>query len=578
MELSSDLMEVLILFMSSFLQTSAVTHSLQYIYTAVTPGINFPEFTIVGQVDGQQFNYYDSKIRSMIPKTEWILKNDAEDPEYWNRNTQIAHGSQEVFKVNVGTLMGRFNQTKGVHTLQLMYGCELDDDGTTRGYTQYGYDGEDFIVFDLKTLTWIAPTPQALITKNKWDFNPGHNNNWRNYLENTCNEWLKKYVSYGKELLERKVRPEVSVFQKHSPSPEVVCHATGFFPKAVMITWQKDGEDLYEDVELSETLPNQDGSFQKRSILKVPAEELQKHTYTCVVQHSSLEKELVREVPKGTHSLQYIYTAVTPGINFPEFTIVGQVDGQQFNYYDSKIRSMIPKTEWIEKLVGENYWSSETQISQGTEETFKVNVGVLMQRFNQTKGVHTAQLMYGCELDDDGTTRGYTQYGYNGEDFISFDLKTLTWIAPTPQALITKNKWDPNTGFIKGMENYLKNICIKWLKKYLSYGKETLERKVRPKVSLFQKHSPSSEVVCHATSFFPKTVMITWQKDGEDVHEDVELRETLPNQDGSFQKRSILKVPAEELQKHNYTCVVQHSSLEKELVREVPKGPNKLAL
>ncbi|GAA6090326.1 BOLA class I histocompatibility antigen, alpha chain BL3-7-like isoform X2, partial [Tachysurus ichikawai] len=68
-----------------------------------------------------------------------------------------------------------------------------------------------------------------------------------------------------------------SVFHKHSPSPEVVCHATGFFPKAVMISWRKDGEDVHEDVELRETLPNQDGSFQKRSILKVPAEELQKH-------------------------------------------------------------------------------------------------------------------------------------------------------------------------------------------------------------------------------------------------------------------------------------------------------------
>ncbi|KAF7687780.1 hypothetical protein HF521_015008 [Silurus meridionalis] len=60
-----------------------------------------------------------------------------------------------------------------------------------------------------------------------------------------------------------------------------------------MIFWKKDGEDVYEDVELRETLPNQDGSFQKRSILKVSAEELQKHTYTCVIEHSSLEKDLV---------------------------------------------------------------------------------------------------------------------------------------------------------------------------------------------------------------------------------------------------------------------------------------------
>ncbi|KAF7687721.1 hypothetical protein HF521_014949 [Silurus meridionalis] len=65
-----------------------------------------------------------------------------------------------------------------------------------------------------------------------------------------------------------------------------------------MIFWKKDGEDVYEDVELRETLPNQDGSFQKRSILKVSAEKLQKHTYTCVIEHSSLEKEMVLKIPK----------------------------------------------------------------------------------------------------------------------------------------------------------------------------------------------------------------------------------------------------------------------------------------
>ncbi|KAI5608451.1 major histocompatibility complex class I UEA precursor, partial [Silurus asotus] len=84
------------------------------------------------------------------------------------------------------------------------------------------------------------------------------------------------------------------------------------------------------------------------------------------------------------HSLQYVATAVTPGINFPEFTVVGQVDGQQFVYYDSNIRKTIPKTQWIQNNEGEDYWNSETQNMQGDQETFKVNVVTAMQRFNQT--------------------------------------------------------------------------------------------------------------------------------------------------------------------------------------------------
>uniref|UniRef100_A0A3B1IJF4 Ig-like domain-containing protein n=1 Tax=Astyanax mexicanus TaxID=7994 RepID=A0A3B1IJF4_ASTMX len=275
--------DVLLLLYITFYFT---THSLQYFYTAVTPGINFPEFTVVGQVDGGQFMYYDSKEKNTVAKTDWIQKVDDEDPGYWDRDTQISQGHQETFKVGVQTLMQRFNQTKGIHTFQYMYGCELDDDSTKRGYNQYGYDGEDFLVMDLNAGTYV-----------KWD-RTGDASYSKNYLETTCIEWLQKYVGYGKSVLERKVRPEVSVFQKDSSSP-VVCHATGFFPKAVMISWQKNGEDLNEAVELRETLPNQDGSFQKRSILTLTPEELKNNKYTCVVHHSSLEKELVIKFEPG---------------------------------------------------------------------------------------------------------------------------------------------------------------------------------------------------------------------------------------------------------------------------------------
>ncbi|XP_053337295.1 BOLA class I histocompatibility antigen, alpha chain BL3-6-like [Clarias gariepinus] len=289
---------------------------------------------------------------------------------------------------------------------------------------------------------------------------------------------------------------------------------------------------------------------------------------TCVVHLSSSD----------THSLQYLYTAVTPGLtHFPEFVALGLLDGEQFMSYRSSNRFLIIN-DWIKKIKSEKYWQSETQDMQGNQHTFNKTLKTVMKEFNHSEGDHTLQRMFGCECDDDDvTTRGYDQYGYDGEDFISLNLTTGTWTAVKPQAVTIKHTWE-SKGSNKHWKNFLERNCIHQLKKYTSYSRDTLDRKVVPEVSVFQKHLSSPEVVCHATGFFPKPLNITWQKDGEDVHEDVELRETLPNQDGSFQKRIILKVPAEELQKHTYTCVVQHSSLEKELVREVPKGPNKLEL
>ncbi|CAB1351117.1 unnamed protein product [Coregonus sp. 'balchen'] len=175
--------------------------------------------------------------------------------------------------------------------------------------------------------------------------------------------------------------------------------------------------------------------------------------------------------------------------------------------------------------------------------------------------------MYGCEWDDEsGVTEGFMQFGYDGEDFVAFDQKTKTWIAPTPQAVITKHKWDRNMGFNEQQKHYLTQECIEWLKKYLDYGKSTLQRTVHPLVSLLQK-TPSSPVTCHATGFYPSGVMVFWQKDGQDQHEDVENGETLHNDDGTFQKSVPLTVTPEEWKNNKYQCVVQVTGIKEDFIK-----------
>nr|QHB49876.1 MHC class I antigen [Ctenopharyngodon idella] len=258
----------------------------------------------------------------------------------------------------------------------------------------------------------------------------------------------------------------------------------------------------------------------------------------------------------GTHSLKYVYTGVSRGIDFPEFTAVGMVDDGQFMYFDSNSMKAVPKTEWIRQNEGADYWDRQTQVLIGSHQTFKDSIQIAMERFNQSKGVHTWQKMYGCELNDDGTTQGFYQYAYDGADFVSLDKNTLTWTAANPQAVITKHKWEA-TAVAEQNKVYLENTCIEWLKKYVAYGKDTLERKVSPQVSLLQK-DPSSPVTCHATGFYPSGVTITWQKNGQDHDEDVDLGELLPNEDGSFQRMSTLNVGPDEWKNNRFSCVVEH--------------------
>ncbi|RXN17921.1 MHC class I alpha chain [Labeo rohita] len=258
--------------------------------------------------------------------------------------------------------------------------------------------------------------------------------------------------------------------------------------------------------------------------------------------------------------MKYITTAVYNIDSIPEYTSVGMVDDIPFVYFDSNIKRMIPKTEWIKQNEGADYWDRESQKESGGVPVLKTNIQTGMQRFNQTAGVHTAQRTYGCHWDDQtGETNAFHQESYDGEDFVSLDWKELRFISPVQQGIPTVQKWNNDKSLLDNHKNYLSTVCIDWLKKYVQYGKSSLEKTVSPRVSLLQK-DPSSPVACHATGFYPSGVTINWQKNGQDHDEDVDLGGIVPNEDGTFQVKSTLNVKPEEWKKNKYECVVEHKS------------------
>ncbi|XP_061003223.1 BOLA class I histocompatibility antigen, alpha chain BL3-7 isoform X5 [Dama dama] len=274
-------------------ETRAGPNSMRYFDTAVSrPGLGEPRFISVGYVDDTQFVRFDSDAPDPReePRARWV---EQEGPEYWDQNTRIAKDTAQSFRVNLKTALRYYNQSEaGSHTLQRMYGCDVGPDGRLlRGFSQYAYDGRDYLALNEDLRSWTAADSAAQITKRKWEA-AGEAERLRNYLEGTCVEWLLRHLQNGKDTLLRADPPKAHVTHHPISDREVTlrCWAMGFYPEEISLTWQRSGEDQTQDMELVETRPSGDGAFQKWVALVVPSGEEQR--YTCRVQHEGLQEPL----------------------------------------------------------------------------------------------------------------------------------------------------------------------------------------------------------------------------------------------------------------------------------------------
>ncbi|KAG5847783.1 hypothetical protein ANANG_G00129880 [Anguilla anguilla] len=80
-------------------------------------------------------------------------------------------------------------------------------------------------------------------------------------------------------------------------------------------------------------------------------------------------------------------------------------------------------------------------------------------------GAAVLQGRFGCEIErnpDSGVslTRTFAQYGWNGEDFLSFNLSRLQWEASAGSAVPITRKWNRDQDITMETKKYMEDICV----------------------------------------------------------------------------------------------------------------------
>ncbi|XP_036032261.1 class I histocompatibility antigen, Gogo-B*0101 alpha chain-like [Onychomys torridus] len=268
--------------------------------------------------------------------------------------------------------------------------------------------------------------------------------------------------------------------------------------------------------------------------------------------------------PKGLHTLRYLQTLLTgPDLLEPQFICAVYFNDIHIERFNS--REEPPRMEhcapWVDQQKPE-YWKKVTDTMLSMMEVYTSLMNKMLRIYQLTQaGNHTIQILMACHVLPGGKfSHGQYELLFNGHDHIVINEDLKTWTTVGKAAEKVKEEWETSS-LAKYLKSYLRYGGVKLILRQMVYGKETLLRTDTPKIHVNRRVRADGKITlrCWALDFYPADITLTWQRDRSNQSLNMEVIETRPSGDGTFQKWAAVVVPSGEEQR--YTCHVDHEGL-----------------
>ncbi|XP_072502852.1 HLA class I histocompatibility antigen, alpha chain F-like [Notamacropus eugenii] len=268
-------------------------HRHEYQFTAVGK-TSLLDYMVLHVIDDVHVYSYDKQNKQFVVKESWM--SQALGKDFIKHEIKMITENEIYLQFALKLLSQNDTKSHKNHTIQILAVCELDKDVEVTNQIHIATDGEDFLEVDDQVGHWVFKRPVAeqiksLVESRFWtDLRKQH---MKQYCVNMMRTLLQDTS------IKRNVPPEATMSRRDplNGNATLSCVATGFYPRAILLRWEKNGQlGVWGQERTSGILPNADATFYLQVTLQLPLGDTETN-YTCVVEHSALKMRVIYSVP-----------------------------------------------------------------------------------------------------------------------------------------------------------------------------------------------------------------------------------------------------------------------------------------